>query len=84
MKNSDIEIINNHRSVDGRRILVDIKYNDKIVKYWMKCRIGRICLCMWKYIKITQKKYVHVYSTVYSIKIWISVYMCIVSDDYWF
>lgn len=84
-----------HRSVDGRRILVDIKYNDiivlyimcifimiKKVKYWMECWIGKIGLCMWKFRNITQKKYV--YNTVYSIKIRISVYMSIVSDDYWF
>lgn len=75
-----------HRSVDGRRILVDIKCNDiivlyimciflmiKKVKYWMECWIGKIGLCMWKYMNITQKKYV--YNTVYSIKKRISVYV---------
>lgn len=75
-----------HRLVDGRRILVDIKYNDiivlyimcifimiKKVKYSMECWIGKIGLCMWKYMNITQKKYV--YNTVYSIKKRISVYV---------
>lgn len=77
-----------HRLVDGRRILVDIKYNDiivlyimcifimiKKVKYWMECWIGKIGLCMWKYINITQKQKKYVYNTVYSIKIRISVYV---------
>lgn len=64
-----------HRSVDGRKILVDIKYNDKKVKYWMECWIGKIGLCMWKYINITQKQKKYVYNTVYSIKIRISVYV---------
>lgn len=33
-KNSNIEIINYYKLLDGRRFLVDIKYNEKVVNIY--------------------------------------------------